>query len=249
MAENHEISNPENQTKRWLMFLLRPADVLELLHIISNPKTQFAAASLPPDVQIVANFWDETRGFLGLMLESEFFEPVAVHHVGGQLVGDYPRAVLSFAQQENFDPNAEDLWGEDNDESAMRELHRRENLNLFEGLQNAAARDFRVRGLNFSASDLLLILRAKSVVELPVFPLYPREVRVLGVAVHEKPKIWTIFLEHPDFPPAKLSQNPQEEMVFVEFESDGHDLELRIGLPGAQLTRKISLDVDELENS
>jgi len=239
---------PEPIFKRWLMFLFRPADALELLHIISNPTSKFAAASLPPDVTPVATFWDEERGFMGLMLESEYFEEIPVFERDGQMMGDYPRAILSFAQEAKGPKAGEDLWGDPNEDDVVDELQRQAGMSLFEGLQSAGTRDFHVRGFNFSATDLLTILRAKSVRQLPVFPVYPREARVLGVIVHDKIKTWSIFLEHTDFPAAKLTEVKSEEMVYVAFESDGHDLELRIGLPGAKITRKITLDADELES-
>jgi hypothetical protein len=196
----------------------------------------------------VATFWDEDKGFMGLMLESEYFEEIPVFEQQGQLLGDYPRAILSFAQESEIEKGSEDLWGNPNEDDVIDELQRQAGMSLFEGLQSASSRDFHVRGLNFSAQDLLLILRAQSVQQLPVFPIYPRDAKVLGVIVHDKIKTWSIFLEHTDFPAAKLTQVKSEDMVYVEFESDGHDLELRIGLPGATISRKITLDADELED-
>jgi hypothetical protein len=66
---------PQNEPfqKHWLMFLLRPVDLLKLLEIISNPTNLFAAGALPPDVRIEDVFYDESENYLGLMLESEIF--------------------------------------------------------------------------------------------------------------------------------------------------------------------------------
>lgn len=231
---------PTRQTKKWLMFLLKPAQLLALLRVISHPTNLFTAGTLPPDVTPVDTFYDEQKNFLGTMLESEFFEPVEIEMRGEQMVAAWPRAL--FTLEAHSDRDREELWSEPiEDAGALADDPQTPFGALIEGI---AERGFHVRAFNFSAEDLLLILRSESPTQLPVFPVYPEDTRIVNVIANAQIGGWTLFLEHPDFKAAKLSQGQNE--VIVELPSDGHDMQFRFGLPGASLQRKIALDPDEL---
>ena len=228
------------------MFLIKPAQLLALLRVISHPTNLFAAGTLPPDVAPVDTFYDGQKNFLGVMLESEFFEPVEIEMQGGQMAANWPRAVFSLEQQADElgtanEVDREELWGEpvenaELDDDVLTPFHE-----LIEGV---AERGFRVRALNFSAGDLLTILRSESPTQLPIFPVYDEDVRIINALPNPQIGGWTLFLEHPDFEMAKLEQ--AEDEVLVEIPGDGHDMTFRFALPGATLQRKIGLDPNEL---
>ncbi len=239
-------SAPIRDTKNWLMFLIKPAQLLALLRVISHPTNLFAAGTLPPDVAPVDTFYDAPKNFLGVMLESEFFEPVEVEMHDGQMRANWPRAVFTLEPEPGDAQSAdevdrEELWGEpiENallEDDAMTPFHQ-----LIEGV---AQRGFRVRALNFSAGDLLTILRSESPTQLPIFPVYDDDVQIINALPNPQIGGWTLFLEHPDFEMAKLEQG--EDEVLVEIPGDGQEMTFRFGLPGATLQRKIGLDPDEL---
>ena len=239
-------SSPARQTKNWLMFLIKPAQLLALLRVISHPTNLFAAGTLPPDVAPVDTFYDSQKNFLGVMLESEFFEPVEIEMRDGQMVANWPRAIFTLEPEPNNaqspdEVDREELWGEpvenaEFEDDALTPFHE-----LIEGV---AQRGFRVRALNFSAGDLLTILRSESPTQLPIFPVYDESVQIINALPNPQIGGWTLFLEHPDFEMAKLTQ--AEDEVLVEIPGDGHEMTFRFGLPGATLQRKIGLDPDEL---
>ena len=235
-------STPARQTKRWLMFLLKPAQLLELLRVISRPTNLFAAGTLPPDVAPVDAFYDPQKNFLGAMLESEFFEPVEIETRGEQMVAAWPRALFTLEVEESDEVDRDELWS---DPLENTELPDDEQTPFGELVEGVAERGFRVRAFSFSAADLLTILRSESPTQLPIFPFYDEEVTILNVMANQNIQGWTLFLEHPDFEEAPLSQGEGE--VLVEIPSEGHDMKFRFGLPGATLQRKIGLDPDELE--
>ncbi len=234
---------PSRETKRWLMFLLKPAQLLALLRVISQPTNLFAAGTLPPDVAPVDTFYDAQKNFLGAMLESDFFEPVEVEMRGEQMAAAWPRAIFTLEAELSDGPeiNREELWGEPMDDT---ELADDALLPFGEQIEEIAARGFKVRAFNFSAGDLLTILRTESPTSLPLFPVYPEDTQIVNVIANSSIGGWTLFLEHPDFESAQLAQGEGE--VLVDLPSDGHDMSFRFGLPGATLQRKIGLDPDEL---
>ncbi len=228
------------------MFLLKPAQLLALLRVISHPTNLFAAGTLPPDVAPVDTFYDGQKNFLGVMLESEFFEPVEIEMRDGQMAANWPRAIFTLEPQadnlkaEN-EVDREELWGEaienaELEDDALTPFHE-----LIEGVSQ---RGFRVRALNFSAGDLLTILRSESPTQLPIFPVYDEDVQIINALPNPQIGGWSLFLEHPDFEMAKLTQADGE--VLVEIPGDGHEMTFRFALPGATLQRKIGLDPDEL---
>ncbi len=233
----------ESFEKRWLMFLLHPADLVQLLDIVSNPTNQFAAGALPPDVRIEDVFYDEGENYLGMMLESEFFEPVEVRMNGTLMQASWPRAVFTLddatdeLSAEEFEQ--QNLWGEPTLDSPLSASAPQKPF--VQALQEAATRDFRLRALTFSAADLLLILRSNTSRRLPVFPSYPPETRVIGAVAAEKIASWTLFLEHDSFEPCKVGQ--QNDLVHVEIVGENEQI-FRIGLPGATLKRRLDLNLD-----
>ena len=56
-------SAPARETKKWLMFLLKPDQLLALLRVISHPTNLFAAGTLPPDVAPVDTFTTTRKTF------------------------------------------------------------------------------------------------------------------------------------------------------------------------------------------
>lgn len=229
--------------KRWLMFLLHPADLLKLLEIVSNPLNQFAAGALPPDVRVEDVFYDEGENQLGMMLESEFFEPVEVRMNGQMMQASWPRAMfaLDHAGDElsSEELEAQELWGEPLSENSMPSPARFKPFT--EELQSAATRDFRLRAFTFAAADLLAILRSKNSRDLPIFPSYPPETRVIGAVAVEKIASWTLFLEHDSFESCQVGQ--ENELVHVEIPGENEQI-FRIGLPGASLKRRLDLNLD-----
>lgn len=239
------MSNPDSNQpfeKRWLMFLIAPSDLLRLLHLVSNPLNQFAAGALPPDVSVEDVWFDEAGNYLAMMLESQFFEPVEVRWNGEMMAAaSWPRAVFSLdAAPEDEIENSDDLWSQPLESLPPHEAA----PNFMEGMRAASEREFRLRALTFSAAELLQILRAKSVRELPVFPSYPPESHVIGAVAQPKIGAWTLFLEHPSFEPCQIGQ--EEGVPHVEIPGDGHDMTYRIALPGAKLERRLDLNLDEL---
>lgn len=229
--------------KRWLMFLLHPADLLKLLEIVSNPTNQFAAGALPPDVRIEDVFYDEGENYLGMMLESELFEPIEVRMNGALMQASWPRAVFALddasdeLSAEEFEH--QELWGEP--EIGDGSLKSAPFKPFIEGLQEAASRDFHLRALTFSAADLLSILRSNSSRALPIFPSFPPETRVIGAVAAEKLASWTLFLEHDSFETCKVGQ--ENDLVHVEIPGENEQI-FRVGLPGATLKRRLDLDLD-----
>ena len=235
------------ETRRWLMFLLKPDQLLALLRVISHPTNLFAAGTLPPDVAPVDTFYDAPKNFLGVMLESEFFEPVAIEVRGDQMAANWPRAIFTLEPdptdaQTSSEIDRDELWSEpleadsEPGDDPLPPFHE-----LIEGVAN---RGFRVRALNFSADDLLTILRSESPTQLPIFPVYAEDAHIINALPNPQIGGWTLFLEHPDFEPAQLEQAADE--VLVNIPGDGHDMTFRFALPGATLQRKIGLDADEL---
>lgn len=223
------------------MFLLRPTDLLRLLELISHPTNQFAAGALPPDVQITDVFYDESHDFLGMMLESEFFEPVEVRMEGNRMSAAWPRAIFSLDASGDEEISDEELWSEPLEDPSL--LENAPVRPFVDEIQDAAARGFRLRALTFAATDLLQILRAQNTVNLPLFPNYKPDTRVLGAVGQEQIGSWTLFLEHPDFPECKVGQDESDQMVYVQIPGEG-DYEFRIKLPGATLKRRLDLNLE-----
>ena len=240
-------SAPQRDSKKWLMFLLKPDQLLALLRVISHPTNLFAAGTLPPDVAPVDTFYDAPKNFLGVMLESDFFEPVEIEMRDGQMAANWPRAIFTLEPdpnnaQSSDDIDREELWGEPVEgDGILKDDPLPPFHELLEGVAN---RGFRVRALNFSATDLLTILRSESPTQLPVFPVYDEGVQIINALPNPQIGGWSLFLESPDFEPAKLEQAEGE--VLVNIPGDGHDMTFRFALPGATLQRKIGLDMDEL---
>ncbi|MGC4042399.1 MAG: hypothetical protein QM758_01190 [Armatimonas sp.] len=65
-------------TRRWLMMLIKPADLLVLLKERSRPGESLPSPHLPPDVKIEDAYYDEARESFVLVLASDWFEPVSV---------------------------------------------------------------------------------------------------------------------------------------------------------------------------
>lgn len=244
--EPQEFSIPQH--RRWLMFLLRPTDLLELLRIVSDPTARFAAGAMPPDVKVVDTFFDEERNLLGAMLESEYFEPVEVKfeptEAGQRALAAWPRALFSLGETDEAERLEEDLWGEvvPGEEFASRA----ETPTLSDAMRAAVERGYQIRAFSFSAAELLQILQSRTSRDLPLPTVYPDDVRILGSIATKQIDGWTIFLEHEDFPPARVYQ--QDDMAYVEPTSDGHEVAFRFGFPGARVQRTMQLDVDEAEN-
>jgi hypothetical protein len=243
MAEEYfEADYSERSTKRWLMFLISPADLLALLHVVSNPRNKFAAGSLPPDVRIEDTFYDEGQNYLGMMLESDYFEPVEVESNGHMMTASWPRAVFTMQTTDEVHGPGEELWSQTEEVSGpMTELTENQ---FIEELKGAIERGRHLRALNFSGADLLEILRAKNVHSLRVFPSYKEDTRILGCIANQQINGWSVFLEHPDFEQAKATASEDEDMVFIEVEGDGHDLTFRFGLPGAKIERRMEIQED-----
>ncbi len=240
-------STPQRESKKWLMFLLKPDQLLALLRVISHPTNLFAAGTLPPDVAPVDTFYDNQKNFLGLMLESDFFEPVQIEMRGDQMSANWPRAIFTLEPdptdaQSSSEIDREELWSEPIE--GENELQDDPMAPFHELIEGVATRGFHVRALNFSAGDLLMILRSESPTQLPIFPVYDENVRIINALPNPQIGGWTLFLEHPDFEPAKLEQAEGE--VLVNIPGDGHDMTFRFALPGATLQRKIGLDTDEI---
>jgi hypothetical protein len=223
------------------MFLLKPIDLLRLLTLISNPINKFAAGALPPDVKIADVFYDEGQNYLGMMLESEWFEPVPVQMNGQLMQASWPRAIFTLDDVPADDISDEDLWSPplENDPT----LEGEPVPHLISQLEDAATRDFHLRALTFSAADLLLILRTQSPRDLPTFPVFKDDTRILGAIAQEQIGSWTIFLEHPDFDACKLGQ--EGDLVHVEIPGEDPQYSFRIGLPGATLKRRLDLNFDD----
>lgn len=234
--------NSPQFTKNWLMFLMKPADLLQLLNMISNPVNKFAAGALPPDVKIADVFYDEGQNYLGMMLESEWFEPVEVQMNGQFMQAAWPRAIFALDAAGVDEISEEELWSPPLEQDPT--LADEPVPHFITALEDAATRDFRLRALTFSAADLLLILRTKNPRSLPVFPSFKEDTRVLGAISQEQIGSWTIFLEHPDFDPCKLGQ--ENDLVHVEIPGQESDYTFRIGLPGATLKKRLDLNFDDV---
>lgn len=65
-------------TRRWLMLLIKPADLLVLLKERSRPGAPLPSPHLPPDVKVDDAYYDEARESFVLVLASEWFDAVSV---------------------------------------------------------------------------------------------------------------------------------------------------------------------------
>jgi hypothetical protein len=154
--------------------------------------------------------------------------------VGDRLSAAWPRAIFTMPSKDEVTQMEEDLWGAP--EEIAGPLNAVERLDFLESFKGAIERGRHLRALNFSGADLLEILQSKSLRSLRVFPSYKPDTTILGAIHNAQIQGWTIFLEHPDFEPAKATQ--EEDMVFLEVEGDGHDMSFRFGLPDSRIQRQ-----------
>lgn len=115
------MNEPTNQeTRNWLMFLIRPADLLRLFQLLggdggsSDGTPTFRAAHFPPDTRIHGAAYDAERGYFLMVLESAFFEPVAVSRDDeGRWSAAWNQLIFNLNEVENeADIPDEDLWTE-----------------------------------------------------------------------------------------------------------------------------------------
>lgn len=67
---------PADYSLPWLMFRLRPADLVQLLRLLARDDVQMLAEPLPPDIRLIDTIYDSATDYFTLVLESVSFEPV-----------------------------------------------------------------------------------------------------------------------------------------------------------------------------
>ena len=86
------------EQRRWVMFLIKPDDLLDLLRRITDENATLFASRFPPDTRVHGAFHDAARGYLGVMLESQFFDEVAVTREDGQWSGPFNELIFTLEE-------------------------------------------------------------------------------------------------------------------------------------------------------
>lgn len=222
------MENQFEEEKRYLLFLMRPVDALNLLRKANTPGLELHSMGLPPDVGLVEIFFDEKQNYLGLVLESEEFEPVKISIVDGVRQAPWNRAVFQLEEQDEDEPllDEETSWREvSSDETLQREPQKP----VYEEVFAAYERGFHLRALVLSAQSVFCLL-GNDDSQLPSVT-FPHETHILSVFVQADS--WILLLEHPSFEECAVGESEGE--VYVEIPGFGGELTLRIVLPGATL--------------
>jgi len=118
------------ETRQWLMFLVRPADLLHLFQIMADSagdaeeggEPTIVAPRFPPDLRVHDAFYLAERDFFGMVLESQFFEPVVVtrNREDGPWSGAWNELIfdLNIVDDEDEVPT-DGLWAELTPEDAV----------------------------------------------------------------------------------------------------------------------------------
>ncbi len=102
-------------SRRWLLFLIRPNDLLRLFQLLArDDRPEMYASPFPPDTRIVEAFFDGERGCFGMMLASGFFEAVTVTRNGddGRLSAAWNQLIFDLNEVEDAADVPADLWAE-----------------------------------------------------------------------------------------------------------------------------------------
>ena len=101
-------------SRRWLLFLIRPGDLLRLFHLLArDDRPEMYASHFPPDTRIVEAFFDAERGCFALMIASAFFEPVTVTRADdGRLSASWNQLFFDLNEVEDAADVPADLWAE-----------------------------------------------------------------------------------------------------------------------------------------
>jgi hypothetical protein len=99
---------------RWLLFLIRPGDLLHLFHLLARDDApELHAGHFPPDTRVVDAFFDAERNCFALMIESAFFEPVTVTRDDeGSLSAAWNQLIFQLNEVEEGTDVPADLWAE-----------------------------------------------------------------------------------------------------------------------------------------
>ena len=81
--------------KRWVLFRVRPGDLLLLLQLMAREDVDLKAETLPPDVLIADAFYDREREQCVVVLESAFFETVQARLAHNQWSGAWNEMVFA----------------------------------------------------------------------------------------------------------------------------------------------------------
>lgn len=84
--------------KRWVLFRVRPGDLLLLLQLMAREDVDLKAETLPPDVLITDAFYDREREQCVIVLESAFFEIVQARYTQNQWSGAWNEMVFALEE-------------------------------------------------------------------------------------------------------------------------------------------------------
>jgi hypothetical protein len=79
---------------RWEVFWVTPDQLLQVLRLIADQATT-NAPTFPPDTRVVAGTWDVPRRAFGLILHSQFFEPMETRVEDGAQTMTLPQRFLT----------------------------------------------------------------------------------------------------------------------------------------------------------
>lgn len=226
------------QMKSWVVFNLRPADVLTLAIIHGDAQSQMSAAPLPADTRVSGSVFRPQFNLLSLILESDEFQPVPSTFHDNRWDGAWPHAYLSLetapagtqtaqtpAQVRPVDENAKLNSGDyPPAPDFIKELHA-----IYQASQKL---EFRVRGLVVEAADIVALLRADATFQWRAPFLYPADTRVLGVAELAENQ-WILWCSHPSFEICPVIVENEE--VLLEIVGDGQPHQFRVNLPGVTI--------------
>lgn len=88
--------------KRWMLFRIRPGDLLTLLQLMGRQDVDLKAEPLPPDVHVADAFYDPEQDQCTLVLESAFYSPVQARLFRGRWSGGWDELV--FALEDDAPP-------------------------------------------------------------------------------------------------------------------------------------------------
>lgn len=114
MDESSSREGQDTLALPYLLFVIRPADLLRLLLLLAaEDQPRLHAPQFPPDTRIVEAFYQEERDRFVSVLASQFFDPVtAVPQPNGRLSGAWNELLFELSEVEDPSLIPDQLWSE-----------------------------------------------------------------------------------------------------------------------------------------